>query len=281
MARVAHLLLVAALAACSAERAPADRAADPSAPVSSDSPAPPAPAPAAITWVDEIWGQWRLVSLTGADLAGQPRIHLLIGRQGVEAVSQCVPFNLPLPFPVPPPPPPRRPPPPPEPICARTLSPTERAFPQVIHAATRVERRAEDRIAFVGRRGEAVLERPAEPVTNPFESQPGPGPWAMWGEGRVAEIGARPVAGEPIRLLFGRRSAEAMSGCVAMLWRLGQDGARLSFERETGIGGVCERMPRPEETALRAALSGEVAIARSTPTERLLSGRGGSVLLRR
>jgi hypothetical protein len=280
MARTALLALLGALAACSAEPAPSDRAADRSKPVSSDSPAP-APAPAQrIAWVDEIWGQWRLVSLTGAESAGGHRIHLLIGRQGIEAVSQCVPFNLPLPFPVPPPPPRRRPQPP-EPVCARTLSATEQTFPQVIHSTDRVERRAEGRIAFVGRRGEAVLERPPEPVTNPFENEPGPGPWAMWGAWRVAEIGGRPVAGEPIRLLFRRRGVEAMSGCVAMSWRLGQDGGRLSFERETWVGGVCERMPRPEETMLETVLSGDLAIARSTPTERLLSGRNGSLLLRR
>jgi|GEM_PF-6538961 len=281
MARAAILALVAAIAACTAEPAPADRVADPSAPVSSDAPAvPPGSLPAQVAWADEIWGQWRLVSLTGADIAGEHRIHVLIGRMGIEAVSQCVPFTLPLPFPTSPSPR-RRATDPPEAVCARGLSPTEQAFPQVIQAAERVERRPEGRIAFVGRRGEAVLERPPEPVTNPFGNAPGPGPWVMWGEWRVAEIGGRPVAGEPIRLLFRHRTVEAMSGCVAMLWRLGQQGARLGFERETWVGGVCERMPRPEETALESVLSGELAIVRSTATERLLSGPGGSVLLRR
>lgn len=270
---------LAALASCTSEPSSGEPR-DPSAPVSSASPALAPPASGAVTAADEIFGQWRLAALSGAP-ARDHEIHLLIGRLGIEAVSQCVPFGFRLPFPAAATPPPARPSDPPEPVCARGLSPAEQAFARTMEAAARVERRGGGRIAFVGPRGDAVLERPAAPVTNPFQNAPGPGPDLMWGEWRVEAVGGHALAGEPIRLLFGRRTVEAMSGCVAMLWRYRQDRDRLALEREGTVGGICERAESPEEAALRAALSGEVRIARSTPTERLLAGSGGTVSLRR
>ena len=281
--RLAIALALTALASCIAEPAAEREEANGPVSVPSAVPAPPPPPPSSqeIRTSEDLFGQWRLAALTGADLARQHPIHLLVGRQRVEAVSQCIPFDFRLPFAAERPPvPPRRE----EPVgvCARALSPVEQLFPQVMQAARRVERREGGRVAFVGGRGEALLERPSAPVTNPFENQPEPSPLVMWGEWRAEAVDGRELtAAEPLRLLFGQRSVEAMSGCVSMLWRYSQQSERLAFERVAWPGAVCERTLQPSESALQAIFSGDVRIARATARERLLVGRAGSVLLRR
>ncbi|HWT14102.1 MAG TPA: hypothetical protein VN231_15220 [Allosphingosinicella sp.] len=228
----------------------------------------------------EMFGQWRLAELTGVPPAEAPGLHVLIGEHRIEARSQCIPFAFTLalengaatvseqPWGAP--------------VCARGRTPVEAAFPAVMTAARRIERRPGGRLAFVGARGEAVFERPQAPVANPFAEVPGPVPWLMWGEWRVEAIDGAPLpAGQPIRLLFYAREIEARSGCVAMGWSYGQDGANLTVGRESWPHPVCERSRSPAERALEAIMAGEVRIGRASPNERLLVGGQGTLLLRR
>jgi hypothetical protein len=252
-------------------------AADPDAPVSSADRAPPtAPQPDQVA-PGELFGQWRLVALTGARLADSPPLHLLIGQARIEATSQCVPFFFASAF---------------EadgrvavralswpgPVCARGLLPAEETFPRVMVAARRVERRADGRIAFVGPLGEAVIERPAEPVLNPFGNDPGPDPWQMWGGWRLERVD-NAMADSPIELNFSQYSVEARSGCVSFLWRLdwGPRGA-LRLDRDESHA-ACERGLTPHEEKLTRILDGDVRVEPISPVRRRLAGRAGAVTL--
>ena len=290
-----HLLLLAlVLAGCTPGEPGAERegAAAPG-PATPDGPAQPAAEAkaaqsGAVADPGDLFGQWQLVSLSGASLVDQPVIHLLVGAADLEAISQCVPFRFPLHFGVGevsvgdrpgrpgPPLPGARPPA----VCARALSPLEQAFPQVMLATRRVEHRPNRRIAFVGDRGEAVIERPASPPTNPFGNRPGPGPRQMWGAWQVAEIDGRPAA-PAIDILFKANGIEARSGCVTLAWTFEQVGGALAIAPESWPHPVCERMRSPDEEALARILTGEVSITGASDRERLLTGRAGTIALRR
>ena len=240
---------------------------------------PPAPQRAAPVTPDALFGQWQLVRLGGAALPEGAAIHLLVGHSGVEAVSQCVAFGFRLPGQ---PPPPRFPSIPVQPVCARALSPAEERFSAVVNPILRMERRAGGQVALIGEEGEAVIARPASPVTNPFANAPRPDPRLMWGAWHVAAADGRPVGGgERIEILFGRRAVDGRSGCVPMHWAHEQQGETLTFARLAAPVPVCERGLSEAERGVERVFSGHVRIARSTATERLLVGAGGTVLLRR
>lgn len=271
------LPILLALSAC-APAAEEHREREQSRPVASTDPPHELPA---LLEARHLFGQWQLVSLTGASLAENPPIHLLIGHEQMEAMSQCVPFALSISFlegvaTVTP----RQWP---GPVCARGLSPAEEAFPIVMAAARKAERRPGGRVAFVGPRGEAVIERPAEMPANPFGNAPGPDPWLMWGEWQVRTAGGKEVGREPMRLLFLANEVEAQSGCVAMAWRYEYGGhGALRLKRSDAARTTCERMESPAERALAAIFDGgEVRIVNKAPGERLLIGKAGTVHLAR
>jgi len=273
---LAAFLLLSACAPAAVE----DDAA-PSAPVSGEAPRQAEPANDAPIRSGELFGQWQLASLSGFERLPGPQISILIGHNNVQAQSQCIVFLFRLPGQ------PEEPPtaagapviPPP---CARPLSPVEARFSAVVNPVRRVERRGE-RIALIGDEGEAVIERPQSAPTNPQANVPGPGAWLMWGEWRVASIDGRaPSAAHPIQLLFRTVRIEAQSGCVPMLWDFTQDQDTLTVIHVPVRHGVCERMSLPEEEALQRIFgAGTVRITHSTPTERHLASRAGTLVLRR
>jgi hypothetical protein len=202
---------------------------------------------------------------------------MLVGQARIEATSQCVPFAFAIRF-VEPGRVAVRPEPWLDPVCERGRSRAEQVFPRIMAAARRVERRPGGRVAFVGAQGEALVERPPEPVTNPFGNDPGPEPWQMWGAWRLERLNGTPAA-VPIELIFYQRLAEARSGCVSFLWRLGWASPGAFRLDRDGTHATCERAPVPDEEALVRILDGEVRVEAQGPLRRRLVGRAGSVTL--
>ena len=271
-----RLALVAAmlLAGCTASAPQPEQ--QPTASASDSRAEQPEPAEPQAASHEEIFGQWRLVDMPGRPPDYPHEIHLLIGRYMIEAVSQCIPFGKMLPGAVAGPA---------RPngdgsllICARMMSPTEQSFGRTLAAADTIEKLLDGRLQLRGRAGTLVLARNAEPVLNPFQNTPGPGPHLMWGEWRVAAInGKRPSS--PMTMLFFKERLEVGSGCVHFGRRIEQEGATLRLSPDSTITTVCERMTSADESLAGRILSGTVSIARSTPRQRLLSGKSGSILL--
>ena len=228
---------------------------------------------------EQLFGQWRLVEMPGVPQDQPLEIHLLIGRYGIEAVSQCITFRKILPgvvFPDPPNPHPDQP----EPVCARMLSPIEQKFGPMLAAATSMERLGEGRALLRGAKGDLVIARNEEPVLNPLQNVPGPGPFLLWGEWRIAAIdGSAPDT--PMSLLFFKNRLEFGSGCVHFGRYIEQQGAELRLSPDPTVTTICERMTSPAEEAAERIWSGTVRIAESSPRRRLLRGAEGTILLGR
>ena len=263
------------LAACTQAPAPApaeDRQRGASAPAAQSAAQP--------VGHEELFGQWHLVEMPGVAPGQQLNIHLLVGRYGIEAVSQCITFGKVLPGAVLPEPPPRREAAPAPVVCLRTHTPVERTFGPMLAAVQSFERLADGRVALRGARGDLVIERTARPVLNPLQNSPGPGPHLMWGEWRIAAIDGSPPP-DPMTMLFFRNRLEVGSGCVHFGRYFEQEGPTLRLSPDPTVTTICERMTSPAEDAVERILAGKLEIVSSTPTRRLLRGAGGTLLLER
>lgn len=223
--------------------------------------------------LEELFGQWQVRDLNGTRPG---EIHVLIGRASVEAVSQCIPFGFLLPQH----PPPKSTGPTTDLVCARMPTPHEQAFGRAAAAISHTELLPDGTLLLTGQGVRMLLDRPREPVLNPFQNTPGPGPSLMWGEWRVAAIDGK-APSTPMQIAFFRRRLELNSGCVWIGRRMEQEGTALRLSADLNVTTICERMTSAEEDAAKRILSGTVTIAQSTPRRRLLRGSGGTILIER
>lgn len=274
--RGVSLLAAMLLAACT----PGTPDQEPAASFVNDKPAQPQVPGARPASHEEMFGQWRLTDMPGPPPDYPHDIHIVIGSYAIEAVSQCIPFGKLLPGAVVGP----RPAPPgghPAPvICARMPSPAERRFGRTLAAVDTFEMLPDGRLRLRGDAGDLLFGRNHQPVLNPFQNTPGPGPHLMWGEWRVAALNGKPPS-SAMTMLFFKERLELDSGCVNFGRRFEQEGAILRLSPDPNVAAICERMTSRDEQAADRMLSGVIAIIRSTARQRLLSGREGTILLER
>ena len=229
-------------------------------------------------------GEWRLVAVTGTKVAPHSPIHLLSGFGDLEAMSKCVHFDFKGRFGQLTTVRARQILPPAQspvsgsrslPNCGSGLDPVEHAFAAVMQTTRLIEGRPGSRVAFVGRDGEALLERPHEVSSDLYNDAP----WLMWGEWRAQSIslGNEAVSDRPIVVLFKTSRIEGTAGCKSWLLPFRQDRDRLTIQGYAPQG--CDREDMPDELAFSEIMAGDVKIKRSSSTEKLLVGRAGSIRL--
>lgn len=166
----------------------------------------------------------------------------------------------------------------PSPGCTRGLDRVEKAFSNLLQSPGIIEGRPGGRIALVGRAGEALLERPSEVPADLYQHTP----WQMWGAWHVQSMTlgdqAVPIRAKSISVLFKTNRIEAQASCKVCRLPYREEGDRLTIYPRQNPGG-CERDDFHDERAFSKIMTGDVTIAHSSPTARLVVGRAGSIRL--
>lgn len=225
-------------------------------------------------------GLWEVAAVNGRAVPPEHHpIYLLNGSSGGEAQSQCIPYAFVWPGHERNPAPPRPAKPGPAPVvCARGLTPVEKALGPALASVQRIGAADGAMLFLEGEHGSVTLRRPAEPALNPFGNSPGPGPTVMWGEWRVAAVNGR-APDTAMTLLFFRERLELVSGCVTIGRLVEQLGPSLSLSADPGVTTRCERMTSPDELAAERILAGDLRLEGAQPRRRTLSGPAGSITL--
>lgn len=250
----------------------------------------PAPGSAPSHQVDQtagdLFGEWQVAALESPKLdASSPRLRdprrvaVLVGVQGIEASSQCVPYLFEH----------RRmggrlevsgtgrP----QGGCARALVPYEEVFAGLVEGVTSIDSAAPSRVRLSGPAGTVTLRRPdGGAVANPFGHTSGFGPELRWGHFRVVDAGG--VKGpyeHPIDVALGRSWIEARSGCLPFRWRVLHSSPGSTLRREQVLGSTCDRGLSAPEQALERIMPAVRNIELVAPYRVRLSGPAGSVTL--